>query len=563
MFRYRCPHCSQILQSVEIRAGKLTVCSRCSQPLTIPSDRAHWLNERGEPLLGSPTVLIPGVPPEVVAAARGGAGGDAETDVLGAIFVGAKNAREMPSQKELEREFLTPPPQPSPSVAAEGLAPEPPLPPPPLPPPDSPIPPLVETPAAVHRSQPTPPPRRSPLRPITPAPRSAALVPVAPLPSPSVATDGHEAEPLRLRSQMDVAAELTNVLTTRMKPPPEPPRDIKPSTAAWLVTTGIAVALLALALVSSNAFLPWLVVIGVGQVLAGYFWVVYIASRRDWRRGLLAAFPLATPWFLGQWKYAKYRPARFVLTGAVLLTAAGLSGYAVPVTRGWGFTSTRTPTAAPSDEIDTQPKHLRLQAYKKDARLPALLELLEELAKTDQLLSDDAKYRVELANELRQLCKHDDSGVRVRAIEAYSRWGGEDARDLALKFLNSPIQDEREVALRLLPRWKDPEVARAVAGHIGRAGGNETALAIKGLTEIGGPLAEDALIARLEADDQGTRLQVIKLLMQPGIGGPTALAKLRQLAENPPPTSKAFDDKTTREEAGKAAASLAAQIEKK
>src|SRR5262245_20725044 len=93
MFRYRCPHCSQLLQSVEMRAGKLTVCSRCSQPLTIPADKAHWLNERGEPLMAAPTVVIPALPPEVVA---GTPAADPETDVLGAIFVGAKSAREMP-----------------------------------------------------------------------------------------------------------------------------------------------------------------------------------------------------------------------------------------------------------------------------------------------------------------------------------------------------------------------------------------------------------------------------------------------------------------------------------
>ena len=587
MFRYRCPHCSQLLQSVEMRAGKLTVCSRCSQPLTIPADKTQWLNERGEPLMASPTVLIPGAPPEVVA---GTPSADPETDVLGAIFVGAKSAREMPGPKELEREFLTPPPvgpksRPAAEVAAEPLKTEPP----------------VETASPVRRSDPTPLPRQSPV--LTPPPgdvtpplptrasvtepheddaRRRRMVvsrpapprqenlpvpvrpaPATPAPTPKPAAPDSHAEPLRLRSQMDIAAELTAVLTTKMKPPPEPPRDIKPSTAVWLVATGLGLALLALALVIRGSFLPWLVLVGAGQVLAGYFWIVYLAARRDWRRGLLAAVPLVTPWFLGQKKYAKYRPARFVFTGALLLVAAGLSGFAVPVTRGWGLGGASTPGAGPVDDLAGQPKYVRLQAYKKDARLPALLELLEELSKTDQLLSDDARYRAELANELKQLCRHEDSGVRVRALEAYARWGGDDARLLCLRFLESAIQDEREAALRLLPRWKDAEVARAIAGHIGRAGGNETALAIKGVQEIGGTLAEDALIARLEADDQGTRLQIIKLLTWPGIGGPAARAKLRQLAENPPPTSRAFDDKTTREEAAKAAASLAAQLHKK
>src|SRR3954447_10350946 len=84
MFRYRCPHCSQVLQALEIRAGKTTVCSKCSRPLTIPADRSEWLNERGEPLIKSPTVLIPAAPPELAGPATD-PGHDA--DVLGAIFL--------------------------------------------------------------------------------------------------------------------------------------------------------------------------------------------------------------------------------------------------------------------------------------------------------------------------------------------------------------------------------------------------------------------------------------------------------------------------------------------
>ena len=50
MFRYRCPQCGQLLQALEMRAGKTTVCSQCSRPLTIPADRAQWLDEHGDPL---------------------------------------------------------------------------------------------------------------------------------------------------------------------------------------------------------------------------------------------------------------------------------------------------------------------------------------------------------------------------------------------------------------------------------------------------------------------------------------------------------------------------------
>src|SRR5439155_23109394 len=87
MFRYRCPHCRQVLQALEIRAGKTTICSKCSRPLTIPSDRSQWLNERGEPLAAAPTLNL--------GAARSGPPQDqydAGDDVLGAIFVGSDMA---------------------------------------------------------------------------------------------------------------------------------------------------------------------------------------------------------------------------------------------------------------------------------------------------------------------------------------------------------------------------------------------------------------------------------------------------------------------------------------
>src|SRR5581483_2979465 len=83
-------------------------------------------------------------------------------------------------------------------------------------------------------SRPAPPPHE-------PDPRPTGLATLTPPPGRREAGPVGFDEPLHLRSQMDIAAELTAVLTTRMKPPPEPPRDLKPSTAIWLLATGIAV----------------------------------------------------------------------------------------------------------------------------------------------------------------------------------------------------------------------------------------------------------------------------------------------------------------------------------
>src|SRR5262249_55012772 len=115
MFRYRCPHCGQILQALEMRAGKHTVCSKCSRPLTIPADESQWLNERGEALLASPTVLIPAARPEVtVSPSESDVGDDADADVLGSIFVEAAPPSGPPASADLHLETTPPPAGPTP-----------------------------------------------------------------------------------------------------------------------------------------------------------------------------------------------------------------------------------------------------------------------------------------------------------------------------------------------------------------------------------------------------------------------------------------------------------------
>src|SRR5262245_9214163 len=111
MFRYRCPHCRQVLQALEIRAGKTTICSKCSRPLTIPADRSQWLNERGDPLAASPTLNL----------SSGAAGRSVPADehdgddVLGAIFVGADatqtglTARDLPPARAAQPAAAAPP----------------------------------------------------------------------------------------------------------------------------------------------------------------------------------------------------------------------------------------------------------------------------------------------------------------------------------------------------------------------------------------------------------------------------------------------------------------------
>jgi hypothetical protein len=54
---------------------------------------------------------------------------------------------------------------------------------------------------------------------------------------------------------MDIAADLTAALITRMKPPPRPPLDLRPATAVCVLVAGIAIALIA-ATLSTGATRP-------------------------------------------------------------------------------------------------------------------------------------------------------------------------------------------------------------------------------------------------------------------------------------------------------------------
>lgn len=679
MFRYRCPHCTKLLQAPELRAGKTTVCSKCSQPLTIPSDKSEWLNERGEPLLTSPTVVIRTLP-SVAPDAEPESQAEPDTDVLGAIFLNATRSSDSTPSADLGFDVRTPGglsaalhtllgesesavrSEPAPESKAESSAvPEPDPAPEPdpvaadespestkgqhhdepnVPEPNEPVvqpelesPPLVarenedvepavlpnriesipeppRAPAAPARAFPRPSPPNVPephapaavaTEPPIPSPRPGLPVPsrgtvrsaigerpigpqasvgspdagsnwgrnsqpspprprrlVATTPVPPRRGDDDETvtfgDPLRLKSQMDIAAELTSALTSRMKPPPQPPRDLKPSTALWLLVTGVAVALLVLTLVTANQFSEIVLALGAGQIVVGYLWAVWLAARRDWRRGLACAVPPITLWYLTQRKYAKYRPLRFVATGAILATLAGIAGYVQPHTRSWAGVPEAAALPVPPVDIASQPKLVQLQYYRDRRSYDSLMQVLRTLSRTDPVYSEEAKNRTELVAELRALCDHRDSDVKVEAMAAYATWGGSDARRLCLEATRSTNQEERMMALRLLTRWKDPEVARAVASRIGRAG-TETSRAQESLIDIGGPIAERAAIPLLRSDDQGVRLTVIELLGNEKVGGEDAVAALLDVA-------KTANDPGTRQPAASKAEQIQARLKK-
>ncbi len=346
--------------------------------------------------------------------------------------------------------------------------------------------------------------------------------------------DGQDpGDPIHVQTQAEITAALTEVLTYRMKPPRHPRRDLRLSTAGWLVLTGLAAALVLLTLFSSTSYMKEALALGLLQIMLGYGWIVWLTYQRDPRRGLACAVPPITLFYLGQWRYAKYRPARFALTGLAIVALALVSAQVNPFTREWVGRGV-TPQANPVIDPAEMSKLDKLREYKKQRAYDKLIDLLHDLAKTDSLKSVDAKDGPELATQLKALGRHQVPAVRVAAMAAFTRWGGEEAREICLKAIESEDPEERLMAIQLLPQWKGseaaPEVARSVASLIGRPG-TESNRAEAALVEIGGTAAERAALALLlrSKDDRTLRLVALSLLEK--VGGNESVTALRPYAD--------------------------------
>ena len=488
MLRYVCPNCSQLLQAHELRAGKKSVCNVCLTSHIIPPDRAKWLTEAGEPLFPPQERAESVAEPHPMA-------------IFEPIAVSRASSSTPTPVVEAPASAMTVEREPEPQPPAE-------TPPPRLPEPRGS--PATATPAPVRTAV-----RLSKVR--TTDEASGMVVLDVP-------------EPISARTQADIAGALTEALTQRMKPQRRPRRDLRPSTAAWLFLTGLGIAFLLVSLFTAADYCLLAAVLGVLQIAIGYSWIVSLTSQRDPQRGLACALPPVTLYYLGQWKYAKYRPLRFVVTGAAVAAFALLAPQLTPLTRAWAG-SVPPPAPPLQRNIADLSKVEQLRVYRERKAYDKLNAVLGLLTKTDTLLSEDAKDRTALATEIKNLCSHNDTAVKVAAMVAYARWGGDDARDVCLAALGAGrTEDEKREALNLLPQWKHtdaaPLMAQAAAALVGRPGpGSVTTAATTAIEEIGGTAAENAVLGLLfGSDDQTVRLVALNLLDR--IGGDETIAAL-------------------------------------
>ena len=330
----------------------------------------------------------------------------------------------------------------------------------------------------------------------------------------------------------DLAAELTAALTMRMRPPPEPPGDLKLSTGLWLTLTAVGVSLWLYSLLYTP--LPAervAALIGVVEFAIGYFWVVYLDGRRSPRQGLIALLPpVAVDRLLRPRSSQGYRPLRFVVAGVVLFTLFLVAPAVRP--RAQALAGLDEPPPPPPPPPAETPPAARLKELAGEKNDHLLVDELRDLADRNAVLRTvtPPAQKADLLAELRKLLKADQPEVRTAALTTLVAWADEDAKPDVLAALKSPNERERLAALRVCGRWKDPTVARAVAARL--ATREDVYYARETLLDIGKDggqgVVEDALLPMLAGAEDDTALAAVKELTEQ-YGGERTVAALKKL----------------------------------
>ena len=347
----------------------------------------------------------------------------------------------------------------------------------------------------------------------------------------------------------DLAAELSAVITSRMRPPPEPQGDLLIFTGTWVALASIACTLWIAGIVYDPETLPFVLLIGALMLCVGYVWVAYLAGQTDWTRGLLTLIPPITVARLSQ-SHAEFgrQPLWFAVGGIVLL-ALGLTG---PATR----IALQPMVMSLTNSHPLEPHSLasgpvaKLRAFRERRESDSLVVHLVELADPATMNDLPDSTKTEMVAELRSVLR-DDERPRVRAatLGAIVTWSPETARASVMAALGSPDVTERKAAMELSHRFPDDEIAKAVATRFPDR--EERVAAKEALIRIGGKTAESAALPLLHVDNQFVVLDVCDVLEQ--VGGPRSVDALTVL-------SRTSDDLLIRTAVGQSAKVIAMRI---
>lgn len=520
MFAYPCPSCQQRLQATPERVGQRTICPKCLKPIVIPgADGASATEGRVQM-------------PEMI--------GDSPSTIFVDDFAQAHDDADgmdlsLPDDAEEFTVFAND------SAPIEELALLQPAP--------------LEMPLPIAESQ--------HVGTFTPSAMSLAAAGVVtstatphlggigaatvaadtPMPgpvTPRFATRENEVVVFQAQESLDRVSELATDLTMRMKPPPEPPSDLRISTGAWLAMTATGMSLWLLSMMRENdeparTLLKGVLGLGLLEIVISYIWVSYIGGRRDFHRGLQALLPpvwlyrLANPCE----NTPGFRPLRFMVAGLLLIALSLFGSQLRP--------AVQSLTGQPDSHTVEIPKPLnsplaRLQDAQNGTLIRPITEALHEIA-TDKASFDATPEETPLLlAELRRLRKHENDEVRGAALIALKKWTGLEAvkADVLDVLRNRTAKTgERRAALDVAREYKDREITRAVARCLEYRNllDDTDTRAAATLRAIGPPEAEDALLELFEDEDMLLR-GVPSLLAE--IGGAKSVEKLRKLAETSP-----------------------------
>lgn len=540
MFGYPCPFCSQRLLAAPERAGQRTICPKCLKPIVIPKPdekqpdvHAALSSLDVEPDEVPISVMPTGLDdessdlddrtpiPEARPAARIGPAAGTHHDPIPLQPAAALLVRNPDSVSDLSS--IPDLPDPVPAMAPTPL---------PLPMPSFPEP-MFPAPAYSPPSY-QPPKFAAPAPLPTPAYPSPGRItgdhPAASLPPPSA--NGSHTAGLVVFNPTDVeaaniAAELTTVISLKMKPAPEPPSDLRLTTGLWIILTACGAALWLFCMMSDTEPLKYVAVIGTVELLIGYFWVAIAYGNRHPRQGLTTLLPPLWVYRAANPPYEPgYRPLRFVVAGAVLLSLYVIAPKVQPTLFAWIGISEDPP--APASEKPETPL-MALQTAENDGDTLGVKRQLALFAKTESMILTPAHEKPAVIVTLKRLVRHVRPEVRVEALRSLVLWSKDDAKAPVLAALKAGNEEERESAYELVSNWHDVETVKLLVSQLGANPLSRPALEAVGKSERGRSAIEEAILPLVRANGVENRFELLALASE--FGGENVLRVLEaQLA---------------------------------
>jgi hypothetical protein len=256
----------------------------------------------------------------------------------------------------------------------------------------------------------------------------------------------------------DIAAELTQTISAKMPPPQSPPSDLRISTGIWLILTSCGLGLWVYCMIADMAPLYYVAIIGASQLIIGYLWVAIAQGRRSKKQGLTTLLPPVWVYRAANPPYEPgYRPLRYVVAGAVLLTLYILGPKAQPTLYEW-FGISDSSKNQNVDVIDSPFKKL-VEAERQKSSIQ-MLEHLKSLAKPESLLLIPPSERSNLIQKLQQLRKHDRGEFRADALSALDTWAHDEIKNEVFEAIQSKDSNENQVGYELIVKWNDLETVR-------------------------------------------------------------------------------------------------------